>query len=137
MTERRVDTFFYGLFMDSSILSTANVIPHNPRQAMLSNYALRIGTRATLVPQQGASVWGMIYAVGPSDLETLYGAPGLESYGPEAVLVELNGGHKIPSLVYNLAVAPGPGERNESYALRLRSSLKKLEFPDDYILTIA
>jgi hypothetical protein len=49
MSERRVDVFFYGLFMDIGVLRQSGVEPVNPRRASADGFALRIGRRATLV----------------------------------------------------------------------------------------
>ena len=51
---RRIDTFFYGLFMDIDILREADVTPVNPRRAYVDDFVLRIGQRATLLPSAGA-----------------------------------------------------------------------------------
>ena len=53
MSDRRIDTFFYGLFMDIDILREGGVAPINPRRAYVEDLALRIGRRATLVPSAG------------------------------------------------------------------------------------
>ncbi len=58
MTERRIDGFFYGLFMDSEVLRDSQVMGVNPRRAYVDGYALRIGRRATLVPSSGARAYG-------------------------------------------------------------------------------
>ncbi len=47
---RKIDVFFYGLFMDEALLKTKGVIPANLRYASVLGFQLRIGNRATLVP---------------------------------------------------------------------------------------
>jgi len=42
MSERRVDSFFYGLFMDATVLSNSGVIPTNPRPAYVDDFVLRL-----------------------------------------------------------------------------------------------
>jgi hypothetical protein len=49
-SNRRIDVFFYGLFMDESILCQSGVAPVNSRKAYVPDFALRIGQRATLAP---------------------------------------------------------------------------------------
>ncbi|MEM6988368.1 MAG: hypothetical protein AAF499_17775, partial [Pseudomonadota bacterium] len=78
MTNRRVDGFFYGLFMDVDVLRRQDVVADNPRRAFLDGFALRLGDRATLVPACGERVYGMVLALCHADLDGLYGAPGLE-----------------------------------------------------------
>jgi hypothetical protein len=134
---RQIDAFFYGLFMDESILRNGGVVPANPRRAYVNDFALRIGQRATLMPHTGARAFGMLMALTHADLQSLYGAPGLEHYRPEAVLAHQLQGSGIPALCYNLPEAPHPGERNLEYALRLQGILESLGFPREYIDSIA
>ena len=136
MSDRRVDGFFYGLYMDAEILREAGVAPQNPRRAYVEGFTLRIGQRATLLPSPGARAYGMLYALTHAELERLYTAPGLEHYRPEAVLAVPIGGSPTPALCYNLCQAPRPEERNPDYAERLRRALAKLDFPAEYIASV-
>jgi hypothetical protein len=133
LSERRVDGFFYGLFMDAAVLRNSGAQPVNPRRAYVDDFALRIGNRATLVPSPGARAYGMVIALTHSELERLYGAPGLDQYRPEAVLARLLDGALVPALCYNLLVEPRADERNLDYAARLQQTLRQLEFPSEYI----
>jgi hypothetical protein len=133
---RRIDAFFYGLFMDESILRQSGVAPVNARQAYVSDFALRIGQRATLVPSAGAKAFGMLVALTHAELDVLYNAPGLEQYRPEAIVAQTLDGSFVPALCYNLREAPGPGEGNAEYAGRLRGVLSALGFPREYIESI-
>ena len=137
MTERRVDAFFYGLFMDADILRESEVVPSDPRRAHVADFALRIGRRATLVPASGARAYGMLYALTHAELERLYGAPGLEHYRPEAVLARTANGEAVPALCYNLREPPRAEEHNPEYAARLRQVLGKLGFPPEYVASVA
>jgi hypothetical protein len=137
MTDRCVDVFFYGLFMDSDILRESQVAAVNPRRAHVDGYLLCIGRRATLVPTPGARAYGMVFTLTHDELEKLYTAPGLEQYRPEAILARSMEGEILPALCYNLREAPGPDETNTEYAARLRAVLDKLEFPLEYIASIS
>lgn len=137
MTDRRIDGFFYGLFMDSDVLRESQVVAVNPRRAYVDGYALRIGRRATLVPASEARAYGMVFALTHDDLERLYSAPGLEQYRPEAILAQSLEGETWPALCYNLREAPEPGETNAEYATRLRATLRRLEFPPEYVASIS
>ena len=134
---RKVDGFFYGLFMDPEVLRKVGVVAENNRQASVQDYALRIGNRATLIESPGAVAYGMVYSLTHEDLDKLYGAQGLEQYRPEAMLVRTFAGTAIPALCYNLIDAPAPGERNEGYAKELRKVLAELGFPADYVSSVA
>ena len=136
-SDRRVDGFFYGLYMDVDVLREAGVTPQNPRRAHVDGFALRIGRRATLLPSAGSRAYGMLYALTHAELERLYTAPGLELYRPEAVLAVPAGGAPTPALCYNLRDAPTPDERNPEYAERLRRALGRLDFPPEYIASVA
>jgi Gamma-glutamyl cyclotransferase, AIG2-like len=136
MSDRRVDGFFYGLFMHSDVLRESGVAPANPRPGYVHGYALRIGQRATLVPSPQGRAYGMVFALTHRDLEHLYSAPGLEQYRPEAVLVRLLEGGEVPALCYNLREPPKAGEANPEYSARLRAALTELGFPAEYVNSV-
>jgi hypothetical protein len=131
-----VDAFFYGLYMDETVLAGAGVTPRAPRRASAHGYALRIGKRATLVAAPGSIAWGMVYALTPDELAKLYGAPGLEVYRPEQIEVALENRAIIPVRVYNLAQPPAADERNPDYAEKLKAAMTRLGFPADYVARI-
>lgn len=136
MSDRTIDAFFYGLFMDHDILRDAGAAPVHPRRAYLEGFALRIGRRATLVPSEGARAYGMLFALTHRELDRLYGAPGLELYRPEAVLAQPLEGAPTPALCYNLRDAPRPDERNPEYAAKLQRALRRLDFPAEYVAAV-
>jgi len=136
MTDRRIDCFFYGLFMDVAILLDKQVAPVNPRPAIVEGFQLRIGQRATLLPCVGARAYGMVFALKHSELERLYVGPDLELYRPEAVLARTLQGEVVPALCYNLPEAPSPDERNPEYVARLQGVLRKLNFPEAYVASL-
>jgi hypothetical protein len=136
MSDRRIDGFFYGLFMDHEILRETGVEPINPRRAYVGDFALRIGRRATLIPSPGARAYGMLFALKHSELDRLYAAPGLEQYRPEAILAQPLEGTPTPALCYNLREAPPPHERNSEYAARLQRVLTILDFPAEYVASV-
>lgn len=136
MSTRRIDCFFYGLFMDARVLRQAGTEPSDFRRAWVADFALRIGQRATLVAHPGARAYGMLVALKHEDLERLYSAPGLEGYRPEAVIAHTFDDMPVPALCYNLADAPQVHERNPEYAGKLRDVLKNLGFPAEYLNAI-
>ena len=137
MSDRRIDAFFYGLFMDGEILHKAGVEPTDPRRAYVDGFALRIGQRATLVPAAGGRAYGMLFALTHAELVRLYAAPGLEQYQPEAVLAQPLVGTPLPALCFNLGEAPQPHERNPEYAAQLRRVLRELDFPAEYVASVS
>ena len=137
MSDRRIDAFFYGLFMAIAILREGGVAPVNPRRACVDDFALRIGQRATLLPSAGGRAYGMLFALTHAELERLYTAPGLEQYRPEAELAQPLEGTPAPALCYNLREAPQQHERNPEYAARLQRALSKLDFPQEYVASVS
>lgn len=133
---KRVDGFFYGLFMDEEILRDHQIIPENPRPAYVEDFALIIGNRATLVPTPSARAYGMIYALTHDEMGRLYSGPGLKLYRPEAVIARSLEQGDFPAMCFNLEEAPGPDESNVEYAVRLNEALRKLNFPADYIASL-
>lgn len=110
MSERRIDAFFYGLFMDAEILRANGVAAENPRPAHVDDFGLRIGQRATLEPMAGSRSYGMLFALTHTELESLY---------------------------YTLRQPPSPEERNPEYASRLQAILTKLGFPEEYVASVS
>ena len=138
MSERRIDAFFYGLFMDTAILRASGVAePANPRHAFVDGFELRIGQRATLVPAAGSRAYGMLFALTHTELDLLYAAPGLEPYRAEALLAQPFDGMVTPALCYNLRHPPSADEWNSGYASRLQEVLSTLNFPEAYIASIS
>ena len=137
MTARKIDVFFYGLFMDSTLLHEAGVSPANPRRGYVEGFALRIGRRAALVPTDASRAYGMIFALTHAELTKLYSPPGLEPYRPEAVLAHSLRGGTLPALCYNLPEAPDPSEADADYAKRLRAVLRRLDFPAAYVESVS
>ena len=133
MPERGIEVFFYGLFMDPDLLRTKGIVVVNPRPARLEGFGLRIGKRATLVPSDNECSYGIVMTLTHQDLQTLYSAPGLEEYLPEAVSCTTLSGTTVCALCYNLTKTPAPGEANSEYASQLKNVLTKLSFPQEYI----
>jgi len=137
MNGRRIYAFFYGLFMDADVLRNNGIEIVEARRAYADDYALLIGNRATLVAKKGARSYGMVMSVTHADISKLYSGTGLEIYRPEAMLVNLIGDKALPAICYNLLTPPLPNESNPEYAKKLQVALTKLDFPKNYIVSIA
>jgi gamma-glutamyl AIG2-like cyclotransferase len=136
MPVRRIEVFFYGLFMDEDLLRAKGVQPVSPRKASVRGFALRIGQRATLIPSSAATVHGMVLSLSHDELELLYSDPTVRAYRPEAVLARLENGETVAALCFNLTQAPPAGEHNEEYAAKLRALAKRLDLPAEYVASI-
>ena len=133
MPSRRVDVFFYGLFMDKDLLQAEGPVPQAVEIAFVPGFALRLGQRAALAPEASARVYGVLMTLTLDELGQLYAAPSLQAYRPYAVLAHLVSGEVVPALCYNLPDPPSPAERNPEYAARLLTVARKVGLPEEYV----
>jgi hypothetical protein len=136
MSSRRVDVFFYGLFMDQALLRQKGLNPRDAELSWVEGLALRIGERAALVPAVGSRVYGITCSLTPAELDRLYSDPGVQAYRPEAILAHLASGPAVPALCYNLPQPPLPAERNPAYAAKLRALGEKVGLPAEYVASL-
>ena len=131
-------TFFYGLFMDADLLRGQGLHPKVIGQASLRGYTLRIGERASLVPDVQSIVYGMLIELPEDELALLYGAAGVKDYVAETVVVKkLGDDARVPSLCYNLPAESIGANRNAEYAAQLAALIRKLDLPEGYADDIA
>ena len=133
---RRVNVFFYGLFMDESLLREKGLRPEGRRVARVENFRLVVGGRATLVPREGGEVYGVLFSLTPDEVDALYSEESVSAYRPEAVCAQPADGTVVPALCFNLPAPPAPGERNPQYAAKLRALAARLGLPADYVSSI-
>jgi hypothetical protein len=136
MGSRRIDVFFYGLFMDQQLLEGKGIRPVDVRPAAVAGFKLRIGARAALVPAPEAEVHGVLMKLSHADLDKLYAEPTVQAYRPEAVLAVDRDGATVAALCYNLPEPPAPDERNPEYAAKLRALAQRIGLPGDYVSSI-
>ena len=133
---RRIDVFFYGLFMDERLLLEKGVNPIDRRLAELENFQLVITRRASLVPAESQVVHGVVFSLTHDEIDSLYADPSVSMYRPEAVLARLSDGNSIPCLCFNLPRVNTTDQRNADYAAKLRTLATRLNLPDSYVQTI-
>lgn len=133
---RRIDVFFYGLFMDAELLREKVITPVNARRAAVENFRLVVTQRATLIPSHGDAVHGIVFALTHDEIDKLYGDASVNMYRPEAVLARLVEGNTIPCLCFNVPDVNLDFERNADYAAKLRTLAIHLGLPEGYIETI-
>jgi hypothetical protein len=133
---RKIDVFFYGLFMDEVLLRDKGITSPNLRVAFVPGFQLRIGNRATLVPIPSERVFGVVASLSHSELERLYSEPGVLAYRPEAILAHLLNGEILAALCFNLMESPPADEHNPEYASKLRALAAQLHLPADYVSSI-
>lgn len=123
--------------MDEELLREQGFSPVVLGKALLRDFALRIGDRATLVPAHDSTAYGMLIDLPDQELEALYSAPGVSEYVATPVCVELmNAGSTHQALSYNLPASQLSGEMNRDYAEKLKNQLLALDFPRAYAQTI-
>jgi hypothetical protein len=136
MAPHRITVFFYGLFMDVELLRAKGAHPANGRPACVAGFALRVGQRATLIPNREASAYGILMELPHAEIEQLYSEASVRAYRPEAVLAQLADGSYIPALCFNLVAPPAPEEANSEYAMKLRELARRLQLPPAYVESI-
>jgi hypothetical protein len=137
MEAQRHEIFLYGVGMDSSVLRANGIEPGPARRAHVDGFALRIGRRATLVPRAHGCVHGLVVALAPESLATVWALAAREGYQSEGVLAWVDGEAPRPALSFRASREPAADERDEDYARQLQGVLERLGFPRDYVHSIA
>lgn len=135
MKAEDVAVFFYGLFMDAALLASKGIRPSRATVGYVDGYGLRIGRRATLVPDEASRAYGVLMTVRAEDLKGLYAEESVADYVPESVTVTLPDGTFEPAVCYNLP-RHKIGGTNPQYASSLLTLAGKLGFPDTYLRQI-
>ena len=130
--------FFYGLFMDRSLLTEKGLRPEIVGPAVLPGYRIHIGERATLLRSDGHRAYGVVMALPDSQADALYAEPSVREYVPEPVRVEpLDGGDVVEASCYNLPTGSGLDGSNPAYAVQLSRLVEALGFDAAYVREIA
>ena len=130
-----MEVFFYGLFMDISILSKNGISPSNPRRGFVEDYTLKIGNRASLIPRAGERAHGIIMTVSDAEIHGLYDEASVADYIPEEVNVITDDVQSVKAVCYNLPEDSLTGT-NEAYARSLLELGELLGLPPDYLKQI-
>lgn len=124
--------FFYGLFMDESLLASKGVMPASVATGYVENFALHIGERATLLPEPGNRAYGVLMQITEDEADSLYSDPSVADYVAESVGVHLADGTAEAALCYNLAAEDLTGT-NPEYAAKLLTLASELGLPAPYL----
>ena len=127
-----MSVFFYGLFMDESLLAAKGVHPTESSVGYVNGFGLHIGKRATLIPQADARAWGVLMKITTGEAARLYSEQSVVDYVAEPVVVTLPGGIELPAACYNLPAAKLAGT-NPEYAAALLSLAARLGLPASYL----
>lgn len=97
---------------------------------------MSIGKRATLVPDQASSAYGVLMTIRTEELRALYSEESVADYVPESVSVFLADGTLESAVCYKLPKPRAEERANDSYASALLLLAGKLGFPDSYLQQI-
>lgn len=130
--------FFYGLFMDRELLVEQGLHPEMVGPAVLPDFRIHIGERATLLPAAGRRAYGVVMALTDAEARALYAEPSVREYVPERVRVELLAtGEAVDVACYNLPPDLGLAGSNPAYAAKLSQLVASLGLDPAYVAEIA
>ncbi len=130
--------FFYGLFMDRALLTGKGLHPEALGPAVLPDYRIHIGERATLVRSPSSRAYGIVMELSGDEARTLYAEPSVREYLPERVRVELlDSSETVEADCYLLPAGAGLAGTNPAYAARLSELVGALGFDPAYVTEIA
>ena len=124
--------FFYGLFMDRSLLAKKGIVPSEAVVGYVDGFGLRIGERATLMRSADTRAYGVLMEISAVEANDLYSEDSVSDYVPEPVTVQLTDGSQVEANCYNL-----PGDKitgtNKRYADALLGVATELSLPESYL----
>ncbi len=130
--------FFYGLFMDRTLLAEKGFHPETIGPAVLSDYRIHIGERATLLPSASSRAYGIVMELSEQEAHALYSEPSVRAYKRERVQVALLASNQVvEAYCYNLPRELGLTGANPAYANELSRLVEALEFDSAYAQEIA
>jgi hypothetical protein len=120
----------------AELLRAQGFDPGAPRLASVAGLALRLGARATMVPQRGGRVHGILMRLTHAEIDRLYAEPSVVAYRAEPVAAILKDGSSVAALCFNLPEAPPVAASNPEYAAKLVVVARRLGLPEEYIASI-
>jgi len=130
--------FFYGLFMDRSLLTEKGLHPEIVGPAVLPGYRIHIGERATLLRSVSSRAYGIVMELADQEARALYSEPSVREYMRERVHVELlDTSEAVEAYCYNLPGELGLAGANPAYAIELAKLVEALQFDSAYVDEIA
>lgn len=130
--------FFYGLFMDRSLLTEKGLHSETIGPALLSGYRIHIGDRATLLRSASSRAYGIVMELVDEEARVLYSEPSVREYRRERVQVHLlDTNEAVAAYCYNLPRELGLAGANPAYATKLTQLVETLQFDSAYVEEIA
>lgn len=127
-----VKVFFYGLFMDESLLAAKGVHPSESAIGYVDGFSLHIGQRATLLPNPNDCAHGVLMTITADEAASLYSGPDVADYVAEPVVVNLPGKVRESAVCYNLPAAQLSGT-DRAYAAALLKLATRLGLPERHL----
>ncbi len=119
--------------MDANLLKDMGLHPKVIGPAELRNFQIRIGNRATLIPNSGSTSYGIVMELSDKEAVALYSKPDVSDYRPETVnAILINDGSIKRSSCYNLRPDMVGSGTNSEYAQKLAALALKLGFSPEY-----
>ena len=132
MNADQIAIFFYGLFMDESLLASKGVHATKPTIGYVDGFGLHIGERATLIRDVNSRAYGVLMRISSEDAAALYSEQSVADYVAESVVVQLHGNTQVSAVCYKLPAARLTGT-NPEYAATLLALATRLGLPDSYL----
>jgi hypothetical protein len=130
--------FFYGLFMDLTLLTEKGLHPVTIGPAALSDYRIHIGERATLLPSPSSRAFGIVMELSELEAHALYSEPSVRAYRRERVQVALLASDEVVNAYcYNLPRDLGQVGTNPKYAKELSRLVEALQLDSAYAREVA
>lgn len=138
MNEPMSKIFFYGLFMDHALLTGKGLHPQVIGPAVLRDYRIQIGERATLLPCGSSCAYGILMELADDEVRSLYAEPSVRDYAPDRVMVELLHTAKVCEAdCYNLPSELAIAGASPAYAAKLSELVAALGFDPEYVKEVA
>jgi len=124
--------------MDRTLLSEKGLHPEIIGPAVLPDYHIHIGERATLLRSASSRAYRIVMELADQEVSALYSEPSVREYLRERVQVELlDTGAIIEAYCYNLPRELGLAGANPAYATKLSQLVDALQFDSAYVEEIA
>ena len=135
MSDPKVVTFFYGSYINPSVLGEVELFPDRIDIARLPGFDIEIRPLANLVPSDRRTVYGILATATHEELDRLYSHArdvlgGV--YLPRAVLAYTLAGQAEPALCY-IASGLAPGPASAEYVARIIEPARTYGFPAWYL----
>lgn len=134
-TGNATKVFFYGLFMDESLLAAKGIRPSASSSGYVEGFRLHIGERATLLAESNSRSYGVLMEIAADEAQALYSDKSVCDYVAEPVVVHLANDRQVAAVCYNLPATKLTGT-NPQYAAALLALATRLGLPDGYLAHI-